>query len=385
MSAFAAQAAGEGPAEPILGPCEVTPLEIASGLVFGFTPKLGEPAAAENGNPTALAALESAILPALRRPPCLMSFSGGTASSAILAVAVQLARREGLELPVAATIRIDGSPGAHEAAWQEHVIIRLGLTDWIRLEFADELDLVGPVAMRVLRRHSILWPSHAHAWMPLIEWASGGSLITGLGQRNALGEPSGLFCRNPGPLPWLTSAAQREVRAHWSADAASRPRTERRTWWWARLRQVQIKIDLLRRLGDEVRAEICHPLIDEAFTSALSQFPAHRGATNVVLGDLLPGELLARPTTPTREDRFWRGHSRELAEGWQGEGVDPDLVDAEALRMQWSSPRPDPRTFLLLQSIALAREVPTVVPVVASAPAGLETGEPESACHPAKA
>jgi hypothetical protein len=358
MSSLAAQAAGDGhEAGRRPPPHELTPLEIASGLVFGFTPHVGQPAPVEDGLPTVREALESAILPALRRAPCLMSFSGGTASSAILAVAVQLARREGLEPPVAATIRIDGSPGVHDAAWQEHVIIRLGLTDWIRLEFTDELDLVGPVAMRVLRRHGILWPSSAHVSMPLIEWASGGSLITGLGQRNALGEPGGLFCRNPGPLPWLRPAAQREVRACWTADTASRPRAERqRPWWWARLRQVQIGIELLRLLGAELRVELCHPLIDPALTRALSQFPAHHGTTNALFGDLLPSELLARPTTPTREDRFWGRHSRELAEVWQGEGADPDLVDSQALRLQWSSPHPDPRTFLLLQSAALARE-----------------------------
>jgi hypothetical protein len=352
--------------EPILDP--LTPLEIASGLVFGFTPDVSPPASAENGSPSPREALERAILPALRRPPCIVSFSGGRASSAILAVAVQLARREGLELPVPATNHIDGAAGARETAGQKQVIIRLGLTDWIRFEFADELDLVGPVAMRVLRHHGFLWPFHAHFSMPMIEWASGGSLITGLGQRNALGEPGALLCRDPGPLPWLRRSAQREVRARWRADAASRPRAEqRRLWWWARLRQVRIGIDLLRRLGAEVRVEICHPLIDAAFTNALSQFPAHRGTTSALFGDLLPAELLARPTTSTHKDGFWGSHSRELVEAWQGEGADPGLVDVEALRLQWSQPRPDPRTFLLLQSVALARESPMANSFVASA------------------
>ena len=184
MSAFAARAAEDAAAaEPILDPYELMPLEIASGLVFGFTPHVSPPVPDGDDVPTAREALECAILPALDRAPCLMSFSGGTASSAVLAVAVQLARREGLELPVAATNRIEGLVGPQEAARQEQVIIRLGLTDWIRFDFDDELDLVGPVAMRVLRRHGFLWPSHAHVSVPLIEWAAGGSLITGLGRR----------------------------------------------------------------------------------------------------------------------------------------------------------------------------------------------------------
>ena len=357
MSSFAAQAAVDGAAEPILDPYGLTSLEIASGLVFGFTPHVSHPAPVEDGTPTVREALEDAILPALRRPPCLMSFSGGTASSAILAVAVELARREGLELPLAATSRIDGSAGAHERAWQEHVIIRLGLTDWLRFDFADELDLVGPVAMAALRRHGFLWPSYAHVSMPLIEWASGGSVITGLGQRNALGEPGALLRRDPGPLPWLMPAAQREVRARWSADAGSRPRSEQqRSWWWTRLRQVQIGIELLRRLGAELRVEIRHPLIDPVVTGALGQLPAHQATTNALFGDLLPSQLLARPITPTRENGLWSRHSRELAEAWNGEGADPALVDAEALQAHWTLPRPDPRTFLLLQSIALAQD-----------------------------
>ena len=70
----------------------------------------------------------AAILPALLRPPCVMSFTGGRGSSLVLAVAVQLARREGLELPVPATIRMRGSANADESAYQERLVIRLGLT-----------------------------------------------------------------------------------------------------------------------------------------------------------------------------------------------------------------------------------------------------------------
>jgi hypothetical protein len=339
-----------------LDPDGLTPLEVACGLVFGFT----SPASllsVEDSIPTLQEALEQAILPALRHPPCLVSFSGGSASSAILAVAVHLARREGLELPVAATIRIRGSAGAQEAARQEDVVIRLGLTDWIRLELADELDLVGPIAMRVLRRYGFLWPAHAHLSMPLIEWASGGSLLTGLGQRNALGEPGTLLCRDPGPLPWLRRSAQRQVRARWREDVASRPRADqRRISWWVGLRQVQIATDLLRRVGAEMRVEICHPLIDATFMSALSRLPSDSATATALAGDILPPALLAGPTGSLDSGGFWGSQSRELAESWQGDGVDPGLVDVEALRLQWSLPRPDPRTFLLLQSIAVASE-----------------------------
>jgi hypothetical protein len=332
-----------------------TPLEVASGLVFGFAPP--EPLPAPQITLSARQALEQAILPALLRPPCLMSFSGGRASSAVLAVAVLLARREGLELPVPATNRLDGVAGRNERAMQERVIVHLGLMEWVRLDFSNELDLVGPVAMRVLREHGLLWPFHTHFSRPPIEWASGGSLITGLGDRNALGEPGALLRRDPGPLRWLRPDAQVEVRKRWKADAGSRPHArEQRFAWWRRLRQVRLGIESLQRLGAELRVEVCHPLIDPIFSRALGALPPHRRSATGLFGDLLPRELLAPRAAPPHEDAFWRRHSRALVENWHGEGVDTSLVDIDELRHQWLLPRPDPRTFLLLQSVALERE-----------------------------
>ena len=60
---------------------------------------------------TALAALEAAIMPALLRSPCLVSFSGGRDSSAVLAVAARLARGAGLADPIPITIRVPAARG----------------------------------------------------------------------------------------------------------------------------------------------------------------------------------------------------------------------------------------------------------------------------------
>jgi hypothetical protein len=240
---------------------------------------------------------------------------------------------------------------------QERVIVHLGLTEWVRLDFSDELDLVGPVAIRVLRDHGLVWPFNTYFSRPPIEWASGGSLITGLGDRNALGEPGALLRRDPGPLRWLRPVAQVEVRKRWRADAESRPRArEQRFAWWRHLRQVRLGIESLRRLGAELRVEVCHPLIDPIFSRALEALPPHCRSATRLFGDLLPRELLAQRAAPLHEEAFWRSHSRGLVENWQGEGVDTDLVDIDVLRHEWSLPCPDPRTFLLLQSVALERE-----------------------------
>ena len=92
-----------------------TPFDIASGTVLGVGPptlRAVPPVA-----PDPLAALGRAVLPALRRPPCVVSFSGGLDSS-VLAVAVRMARWEGLPDPVPVTWRFTGAPRADESSWQ---------------------------------------------------------------------------------------------------------------------------------------------------------------------------------------------------------------------------------------------------------------------------
>ena len=74
---------------------ELTPIELATGVVFGVNP-LRLPAATT----TPPQALEAAVRPALQRGRCFVSFSGGRDSSPVLAAAAAVARREGLAAPV---------------------------------------------------------------------------------------------------------------------------------------------------------------------------------------------------------------------------------------------------------------------------------------------
>jgi hypothetical protein len=73
-----------------------------------------------------------------------------------LAVAVEVARRHGLADPIPATIRVPAAQRADESAWQERVVAHLRLDDWLRVEFTDELDAVGPIARTALRRRGLL-------------------------------------------------------------------------------------------------------------------------------------------------------------------------------------------------------------------------------------
>lgn len=173
--------AGEPPA-----PLRPTALELASGVVLGerWEPRLPQVPASL----TPRQALEDAILPALECMPCLVSFSGGRDSSVVLALAAAVARRHGLPAPVPFTVRFPGVAMADESEWQELVVRHLRLDDWQRYEAGDgELDLVGPVATRLMRRHGVLWPSNAHLVEPACRAASGGSLLTGLEGDGLLG------------------------------------------------------------------------------------------------------------------------------------------------------------------------------------------------------
>jgi hypothetical protein len=162
-----------------------TELERATGLPIGRE-RTGVPiATGSTGDPRQ--AMERAMLGVLRRGRTYVSFSGGRDSSSILATATLLARREGLEEPIALTLRFPGVASTDEAAWQERVIEHLGLERWEIIELTDELDLLGEIAQGVLRSHGPLWPPNTHFHVPMFQRASGASLMTGFDGDGLLG------------------------------------------------------------------------------------------------------------------------------------------------------------------------------------------------------
>ena len=137
------------------------------------------------GSPSPRATLEALLRPALARAPCVIGFSGGRDSSALLAVAVALARREGWPEPVPVTLEYD-SERTFERTWQELVIARLRIEDWVRQKIGDELDLVGPVAAEGLRRPASCIRQR-HVIVPLA-LAARGSVVTGVGGDDTFGQ-----------------------------------------------------------------------------------------------------------------------------------------------------------------------------------------------------
>lgn len=363
------------------------PIEVASGLVFG-TEGPGSPAPAvppDRIRPL----LEDAVLPALRRAPCLVSFSGGRDSSCVLALAVYVARREGLQLPVPATLRFPGLPESDENEWQERVVGHLGLNDWVRLEPGSDVDALGPVAKDVMSRHGLLWPFNTYVHQPLVECARGGALLTGFGGDEILEHmrPDRLHAviarrvtpvprdilrvglavspwrvrrsvlrrRSPLRLPWLTTSGHAALADSWATDEAREPRRlAARANWWPRRRALRVAMRSLSDLaaGEDVLllSPLAAPgLAASVLADARLRFAARAGRLEAIFGSLLPHALYARASKASFNRAFFGAHARSFVERWQGEGVDVRLVDPVALRNAWHEPVPDGRTFTLLQ------------------------------------
>jgi hypothetical protein len=372
---------------------ELTPLEVSSGLLLPAQRRPPRRPALEPGT-TPRAAFDRALLPALRRTPCVISFSGGRDSSAVLAAATRLARREGLDPPVPATHRFPHAAKTTESDWQERVVRHLGLREWLRIEVTTELDCLGPVATAVLRRHGVLWPCNAYFHQPLMEAAVGGSLLTGVGGDEAFGESHWAraaavvggrvrptprdalrvsFALAPPPVkvqvlrrrmpdlwPWLRPAARRQV-ADWLVAEISREPLRRRRRYRRLLGSPAVEAGLasLAVLARDADVHVFHPFFDPRFLAALAAKPRSRSRSDAMgehFGDVLPAEVLRRSTKARFDEVLWAGDSRRFVEDWQGEGVDPDLVDVEWLRTDWRSAEPDTQTVTLLQSAWLTRD-----------------------------
>jgi asparagine synthetase B (glutamine-hydrolysing) len=347
---------------------------------------------------TPLAAMEEAIVRALERPPCVVSFSGGRDSSAVLAVAVQVARREALPPPIPVTLRFPDAPGSQESAWQERVVGHLQLDDWRRLELSDELDFVGPVAGALIRRHGVLFPANTHFHGPIAAQARGGTVLTGAGgdqimwgprrrqtlTRRALPPAIDLLRGAYGLLPpslrrpivqrrpkyrqgWLRPEAVRMIADRIVANRPDPARRDARVRWSHRTRYTAATRYSLGVLAADHDAVAIHPFMEPRFLVSVARLLGPGGLGDratlmrMLFGHLLPPELIERPRKAHFAEAFQTETLREFLRGWEGGGVDSSLVDEAALRRLWRDSLGEPparsmlgRTALLAQSVWLA-------------------------------
>lgn len=386
-------------AAPATGPYRLTGLELAAGWVPGHA--VAHLRALPDPPVSVRTALEQVLLPELTAEPCVVAFSGGLDSSVVLAVAVDLARRRGLPPPLPVTRHHPGIPSLDEEDWQRRVIDHLGIGEWLRLPFADDLDVVGPVAQRVLERHGVVWPAAAHASVPVFSAARGGVVVTGEGgdevflpprlrrARAALAGaaahavvrggaasrtttrirlaaglvgPRGLRARHVrgavGPMlpAWLTPPAKAWLFDALVADELAAPLGASTTL--ARLltrRAWRTGAGTLAALAGDQGARVVHPLLHPHVLGAIRRasglwgFADRTTALRRLFPDLLPRDVLERRTKTVFNAALFAGPSRGFVGSWTGAGVDTRLVDPQRLRDEWSRPVPSVLSAPLLQ------------------------------------
>lgn len=375
----------------VVVPYRMTRFETACGWVPGHVPAPGEVRRLRAETRPLREALDDVLRRALRRPPCFVAFSGGRDSAVLLAAAFALARREGFAEPVPVTRLYPTVRDVDESRWQSEVLEHLGAGEWARLSFDDELDLLGPVAQRVLERHGPVWPSTAHVMVPLLEAARDGVLLTGEGGDEIFQPPraAGLRPLRDGrrgvgawrvaavavapralrrreararladALPeWLTLAARRELLARLVEDDVHagfhlRARLERlltRRGWRAGRRTIDA---LAAEVGVRVEHPFLHPsVLGAAWRTFRPWGPRSRTeALRALFPDLLPGPVLARQDKAVFNRTLFRRHTREFVADWGGEGLDPTLVQVDALRAEWNRSTPSILSAPLLQSV----------------------------------
>lgn len=368
-----------------------TPLEIACGTVFGWSPP--EPLPDVPPSLTPLAALEEALVPALERGHCFVAFSGGRDSSAVLAAATHAARRRGLADPIPLTMRFPHAAGTDERDWQEAVVRHLRLTDWERLHLGDELDMLGPISRADLLRHRCPWPANGHSFALMYATARHGSLVTGMDGDGLLDSwqwrrAAAVLARRRRPEPrdalrlvkafgprfvrriaterrtrpfaglsWLTEDARREATKAWSRFLAGEPaRWDQRLRWYTGQRHLRVITTLMSANAGEHGAVAVHPLLDRRFLASLARSGGRYGyadraaAIRAIFADAVPDRTVSRSTKADFTWAFWGPESRRFAEEWDGRGVDATLVDPEALREAWLAEKPDFRSACMLQA-----------------------------------
>src|SRR5579884_21569 len=322
------------------------------------------------------AALDEVLARALRREPCIVSFSGGRDSSAVLALAADVARRHGLAMPVPAIMRFPHAAATDETSWQEAVLAHLGLGNAEILTLTTELDGLGESAVDVLQRHSVIWPGNAYMHRPVIDVAKGGTVLTGIGgdelfsttaPRRSMRQfalammPSrvrtGVWLNrhSSSDYHWLTAAGQAEVQSALAQEHVACPYAwDDALRYWHASRAFAALDGALRLVAEGFEVEIVNPFLDRQVLSELAEVGGRRGfasrtdAMHWLCGDRLPAASMGRSTKASFGEAVWGPEARRFARDWDGRGLDSTYVDAGSLKAELLGPDPDFRTILLL-------------------------------------
>ena len=374
-------------------------LDIAGGMVIGSLPREDEDWLARGNGDGPLQAIETALLSGLQRPPCFVSFSGGRDSSALLALATDLADRKGLPAPVPMTARFEAEE-ANEEEWQKLVLSHLGIKDWVRVDITDELDLFGPAGSGFLARHGLRYPQNTHFQEPLLRHAAGGSLLSGAGgdelfEPHRWGRAALVLARSvpvrrsdalvlcaalsPAPIRARVHLRGQLVMPEWLKPAGRRILARRiRQWvgedrvrydahleWWRRSRYLNHGQHSLELLASDHGVQLIAPFSEDRVLQALatelgrSGFISRSAAMEHLFGHLLPRAIIDRKSKATFLSPLVGPLTRAFAKVAEPDSVvSEQLVDRSALKHAWRRDVVDVRSLPALQLCWLAQHRP---------------------------
>ena len=320
-------------------------------------------------------------------------FSGGRDSSAVLALAVHLARRRGALLPIPVTLRFPRHPESNESQWQYMVIEHLGLSEWIVIERSD-VDMLDPAITKMLTERGLFYPSQIGSYLPIVSAAAGGVLLTGEGGDESFGGwqfraalhpvewglrsaakaaavamlshgPSAMkrrYRRRGQPYPWLTDAGRAAVESALDESSEIEPVAWRRYLAWAFARRSwHLAQHTFDEIGEASDCRIAHPLAEPSLLGSLAANWSRRGpgdrtdVMQAVVGDLLPRRVVEREDKAILASVFIGERATAFIQQWDGSGVDAEWVDANALREVWRRRYPYVGSFNLLHQAWLAK------------------------------
>lgn len=267
------------------------------------------------------------------------------------------------------------------------------------MSFGPEREVLGELATGALRRHGLLWPPNLYLYLPLIERARGGSLINGWDGDVLFGgwpfarvqavlngrarpergdllrlvrafTPTALrreigVRRDPvaAQFPWLTPTARHAAARRFTTPAPRR--WDEFVAWYTRQRHQRVAARSLAILGHDHEVEVFHPLNAPPVLAGLARDGGAIGLAmtrtdimRLLFGDVLPQAVLDRTTKANFAAAQWSERCRAFAAGWDGQGLDAELIDAERLRAVWLSDRLTLGSWTLAQAAWLANVTP---------------------------
>ena len=280
--------------------------------------------------------LERVVLAAMHSGTTFVAFSGGRDSSAVLAVATHVARREGLPDPIPVTSVYPDLPAAEESEWQQRVLSHLGITGQVVVTVTNQERLLGEPAQRSMRLRGLLWPAAAQVQDTLFRHCRGGLLLTGEGGDEVLGPRritpltlllrlsrrptrsllTAALCallptvvqrrigardlRASSYAPWLTQQARAIAIDQLVRDSVEPMDWASSTWSLAGRRATDALSRNYTALAADHGITVQNPLMDREFVAALANdggrwgYAGRTDAMRALFADLLPDPVLAR-------------------------------------------------------------------------------------------